>query len=159
VIVRTVAPCAAVGVPVIWPVVALSVSPAGSAPPAVIANDNGAVPPDAVTGVNAGSAVFCVPVVLGTAWFATSAALIVRLNVFAAVAPAASVIVIVRTVAPCATVGVPVIAPVPAFSVRPAGSAPPAVIANVYGLVPPVAVTGVNEAIAVFCVPVRLAIA
>ena len=38
-----------------------------------------------------------------------------------------------------AVVGVPVIAPVAVFSVRPAGSAPEA-IAKVYGAVPPVTV-------------------
>jgi hypothetical protein len=156
VIVRTVAPCTAVGVPLIAPVVVFSVRPAGSAPPAVIANAYGVVPPEAVTGVNATIAVFCVPVRLAMDCVATSAALTVRLNVLDVVAPAASVIVIVRTVAACAAVGVPLIAPVVVFNVRPAGSAPPAVIANVYGVVPFAAVTGVNAGIATFTVPIVL---
>jgi hypothetical protein len=59
----------------------LNESPAGSGVES--ANEYGVVPPLAVTGVNAGIAVFTVPTVAATAWVVVSAELTVRLNVFA----------------------------------------------------------------------------
>jgi hypothetical protein len=78
----------------------------------------------------------------------------VRLNVFADVAAAASVTVTVNVVVASAIVGVPLTRPVAVLKLIPFGSVPP-VSANVYGRVPPLAVTGVN-ANAVLTVPVVL---
>jgi hypothetical protein len=150
--VRIVAPWAKIGVPLTAPVVALNDIPAGSAPPAVMANDSGAEPPVAVTGVNVGMAVPAVPTVAETAWLATSVGFTVSENVLAEFAPASSVTVTVKTVVASVAVGVPLIAPVAGVKLNPAGSVPP-VNANEYGVVPPLAVTGVNDAIALPCVP------
>ena len=48
----------AVGVPLIAPLVTLKLSPAGKLVSVLIENDNGADPPVAVTGINAGSTLF-----------------------------------------------------------------------------------------------------
>src|SRR5471030_3229037 len=78
----------------------------------------------------------------------------VRLAIKAGVALSVAVIVIGK--GPKSTVGVPVIAPVPALSVRPAGSAFGPVTEKTTAPVPPAAVTGVNEAAATFRVRVWL---
>lgn len=155
--VNVVAANVAVGMPLTWPVVALKLTPAGSVPP-LIANVYGTVPPLAVTGENAASAVFTVPVLLATACVVVSAALTVRLNVFDEVALAASVTVTVNVVVASATVGVPLTCPELVLKLIPVGRVPP-LRAKPYGVVPPVTVTGVNAAIAVLTVPVRLATA
>jgi hypothetical protein len=122
-----------VGVPVIAPVVEFRVRPAGSVPVA-IENVKGDTPPVTVI---AGllNATPTSPEV--TAEQATDgAATMVKGQVPAAATPLASVTLIVN--APL-EVGVPVIAPVVEFRLRPAGSVPVAT-ENVYGAVPPVTV-------------------
>ena len=87
--------------------------------------------------------------VVATACVVDTALLTVRLNVFEDVAPFASVATTVKVVAPCVAVGVPLISPVVAEKFMPAGSVPTTVLsefrsANDTGVVPPLAVTGVN---------------
>jgi hypothetical protein len=153
----TVKTCVAIGsygIPPTSPVLVQKNICVGSAWP-LNANLYGGVPPLAVTGVNSGIHVFVVPVVLGTACVAISALFTVSVNVFADVAAAASVTVTVKTVAASVVVGVPLTAPVLVLKPIPVGSVPP-LNANVYGSVPPLAVTGVNVAISAFTVPVVL---
>jgi hypothetical protein len=152
--VKTVATSVVVGVPLTAPVLVLKLIPVGSAA-ALSANVYGCVPPAAVTGVNVGITVFTVPVVLGTAWVIVSAPFTVRVNVWDDVAPTLSVAVTVKSVATSVVVGVPLTAPVLVLTLIPVGSVPP-LSANVYGSVPPAAVTGVNVGITVFTVPVVL---
>jgi hypothetical protein len=154
--VKTVVASEAVGVPVMAPVPALNASPAGRVPP-VSANPYGTVPPAAVTGVN-DSGVPLLPVVDGTACVVVSAPFTVRSKVLADVAPIASVTVTVNVVSASGAKGVPVIAPVEVLNDIPGGSVPPD-RAKLYGAVPPAAVTGTNDGIAVLCVPTRDAIA
>jgi hypothetical protein len=85
----------------------------------------------------------------------TRAAVTVSVNVFADVAAAASVTVTVKTVAASGTVGVPLTAPVLVLKLIPVGSVAP-LNANVYGSVPPAAVTGVNVGIRILTVPAVL---
>jgi hypothetical protein len=101
------------------------------------------VPPLAVTGVNGVYAVFTVRLLLATAWVTVSAPLTVRLNVLLEVAEAPSVTVTVNVVWASVAVGVPLICPVVVLKLIPAGGVPP-LRAKVYGVVPPLAVTGVN---------------
>ncbi len=145
------------GVPVIAPVAVLNVIPPGRSPPES-AKAYGIVPPLAVTGVNDAMAVLTVPAVVATAWVVESATLTVSVNVFDEVALAASVTVTVNVVAASVAVGVPLTCPLPVLKLMPAGSVPP-VSANAYGVVPPLAVTGVNAGIGVPTVPALLATA
>src|SRR5262245_48721697 len=119
--------------------------PVGNVPPE-IANVTGAVPPADVTGVNDAIAVLTVPTRLATACVVVSAVLTVSENVLADVAFVASVTVTVKVVAASVAVGVPLTCPVVVLKAMPAGSAPPDK-AKLYGVVPPVAVTGVNDGI------------
>jgi hypothetical protein len=112
---------AAVGVPVIAPVVELKLSPAGSAGATLYVNEP--VPPEPVTGANAVAARFCVNAVEATACVAVTAAFTVRLKVAVAVAPWESVTVTVYVLAALAAVGVPVTAPVVELKLSPAGNA------------------------------------
>jgi hypothetical protein len=144
----------AVAVPLISPVVVEKLIPAGSEAAAVLselrsAKASGEVPPDAVTGVKAVYDVFTVNVFDATACVVDSALFTVRLNVCDDVAPFASVTRTVNVVAACVAVGVPLISPVVVEKLIPAGSVPAALLsafprANVYAVVPPLAVTGVN---------------
>jgi hypothetical protein len=131
----------AVGVPLIWPVVVLKFIPAGS--DGLTPKVYGVVPPLAVTGVNGVYAVLTVNAFVGTAWVVVSGPLTVRLNVLLEVAVAASVTVTVNVVVLNVAVGVPLICPVVVLKFIPAGSVPP-LNANAYGVVPPLAVTGVK---------------
>ena len=118
-------------VPVIAPVDALSESPAGNAPDVTV-NEIGAVPPEVCTVwlyAVLMSGVDSVPVVIA------SEETMVPLYACDAVIELLSVAVIVKLYVP-ALVGVPVIAPVDALSVRPLGSAPDVTL-NVTGAVPP----------------------
>src|SRR5207344_459168 len=121
---------AAVGVPVIAPVDVFSDRPVGSVPTSAYVY--GAVPPNAVTDWL--YAMFCV-VAGRLVGFSVNAARAVPEYARDPVENAASVAVIVK-LNPPPEVGVPVIAPVAALSVKPAGSVP-AVTANVYGPMPP----------------------
>src|ERR1051325_6679529 len=98
-------------------------------------------------------AVPTVPERLATTCVVVSAGFTVRANVFDYVALAASVTVTVNVVVTSDVDGVPLTAPVLVLNVMPVGSVPPE-SANVYGVVPPAAVTGVNDAIAAPTVPV-----
>src|SRR5271165_6242107 len=127
---------AAVGVPLIAPVDAFSVNPAGKLP-TDIAQLYGVVPP-----VAANVCKYPAP----TCPFANDAVVIVSVGdaivfnsaaVFDTAGTSASVTFTVKLVLPAA-VGVPLIAPVDAFSVNPAGRLPTD-IAQLYGVVPPVA--------------------
>jgi hypothetical protein len=131
-----------VGVPEISPVAVLKFSPVGSVPPLKV-KVYGVVPPLAVTGVKGVAATSTVSVVVGTAWVVASAGFTVRLNVLLEVAVAASVTVTVNTVVVSVAVGVPLICPVVVLKFMPAGSVPP-LNAKLYGVVPPLAVTGVK---------------
>ncbi len=108
--------------------------------------------------MNAVSTAPDVPVTLATAWTVASAPFTVSAKVLDDVAPAASVTVTVNVVVASVVVGVPLTWPVPVLKLIPAGSAPP-VSANAYGVVPPFAVTGVNDGIRVLTVPVLAAMA
>ena len=85
---------------------------------------------------------FTVSALLGTAWVTVSGPFTVRLNVLLEVAVAASVTVTVNTVVASVAVGVPLIWPVVVLKFIPAGS--DGLSPKVYGVVPPLAVTGVN---------------
>src|SRR6187402_1081733 len=113
-------------------------------------NATGAVPPEAVTGVNATTAVLIVRARAATACVATRSGLTVRLSVLLAWAPFASVIVTVYVVVVEAVLGVPEIKPVVGARLSAAGSAGEIAYAN--GAVPPVTVTGVNATAAVWAV-------
>ena len=115
--------------------------PAGSV--ALIAYDNGPVPPLAVTGVKAVYATFAASVVLGTDCVATSDGLTVRLNACDAEPLAASLTVMVKLVVASGAVGVPEICPVLELMLMPDGRDPP-LSTNRYGVVPPPAMTGVK---------------
>jgi hypothetical protein len=147
----------AVGVPDIAPFVVENVSPAGSA--GEIAYVSVPNPPDAVTGVNVGAKIFLVNVVVGTTCVVVNASSASTTSVKVAVAvngtAPASLIVIVYSVEELGTVAVPVIAP-SEEKVNPAGSAGKTV--NVNTPVPPVAVTGVNDVVAMFCCNVLVGI-
>jgi hypothetical protein len=78
----------------------------------------------------------------------------VRLNVFADVAPAASVTVTVNVVVASVVVGVPLTRPVLVLKLMLLGSVPP-VSVKAYGSVPPLAVTGVKASV-MLTVPVVL---
>ena len=127
---------AVVGVPLIAPVPAFNVSPAGSAP-AVTLHVYGGVPP--VAAIVCEYAVDTVPAGSGLPLLIVRVGgLIVSVYALDAVCggAAASCTPTVKLAVP-AVVGVPVMAPVELFSVSPAGN-DPAVIAHVYGVVPPV---------------------
>jgi hypothetical protein len=126
---------AAVGVPLITPVEAFRLNPAGRVP-AETDQLYGVVPPVAV--IVWLYAVPTVPAGSGLAVEIVGAAtgLTVREKAFVAVPP--PVTWTVKLKAP-AVVGVPPITPVEAFRLSPAGSAP-AEIDQLYGVVPPVAV-------------------
>jgi hypothetical protein len=87
--------------------------------------------------------VFTVSALLATACVTTRAPLTVRLKVAFPVAVAASVTVTVNTVVAKVAVGVPLIWPVVVLKFIPAGKVPP-LKAKAYGVVPPLAVTGVK---------------
>lgn len=143
------------GVPLIWPVRPLKLMPDGSVPP-LSEKEYGVVPPLAVTGMNAGTAAFTVPVTPATAPTVDNgapAALTVRVKLFDDVADDASVTVTANVVVVSGAVGVPLIWPVLALNVKPVGSAAP-LRANVYGGVPPVAVTGATAGRLALTVPV-----
>jgi hypothetical protein len=136
--VREAADTAAVGVPVMAPVEAFSDNPAGNVP---LVSDQayGVVPPDAVS-----LAEYATP----TCPFGSDVVVLVSVlgamvSVIATDALCAglleSVTVKVSGAPDIAAVGVPVMAPVEAFSDNPAGSVP-LVSDQVYGFVPPVAV-------------------
>jgi hypothetical protein len=111
----------AVGVPVIAPVVGFNESPLGSVP-TVMLHVKGRVPPVACK-----VALYAVPTTpfgSDVVVTASGAALIVMLRALDAFCPSASVACTVKFVVPGFPVGVPVIAPVEAFSVSPAGSDP-----------------------------------
>jgi len=120
-----VALAAAVGVPVIAPVAAFSVSPAGSVP---VVNDHvyGGVPPPAVKVVLYGTPTS--PLGRGEFVIIPSPAktVSVRFAVLLCGGVKESATLNVSGVAFTAAVGVPVIAPVAALSVKPAGSVPAA---------------------------------
>jgi hypothetical protein len=139
--VNTVVVSVAVGVPLICPVVVLKFIPAGSVPP-LKAKAYGVVPPLAVTGVKGVYAVFTVSAVVGTACAVVRAEFTVRLKVALPVADAASVTVTVNTVVTSVAVGVPLICPVVVLRLIPAGN--DGLTPKVYGVVPPLAVTGVK---------------
>jgi hypothetical protein len=108
-----------------------------------------------VTGVTAVIAMFGTPVTLGTDCAVTSGGTVtVNVNVLLDVSLAASVTVTLKTVVASATVGVPLIRPVVELIDTPLGSA--GEIANAYGVVPPLAVTGVTAVIAVFLIALTL---
>jgi hypothetical protein len=111
----------AVGVPVTAPVEAFSVRPAGSVP-VPTENVYGAVPPVTVIAPLL-KATPCIPVVVFEQ-VTESPATMVNGQVPAATAPLASVTLIVNVPA---AVGVPVMAPVEAFNVSPAGNVPVAI--------------------------------
>lgn len=144
----------ATGVPLTAPVDVLKLMPVGNVPPDK-ANPYGVVPPLAVTGVNVASNVPIVPARLATACVATSAELTVSVNVFADIAPAASVTVTVYVVTASAVAGVPLTVPVLVLKLMPVGNDAPD-SANAYGVVPPLAVTGANDGISVPAVPTVL---
>jgi len=123
-----------VGVPEMVPVAAASDNPAGKEP-TVMDQVKGVVPPVAAS-VVLYAAPF-VPAGSGDAVEMAGTALMVKTNACAVVAEAASVRVTVKFAIP-AVVGVPEMTPVAAASVSPAGSNP-ALIDQVYGVVPPVA--------------------
>jgi len=137
----------AVGVPAIAPVVAFSERPAGNVPD-VTDQEYGVVPPLA-----ASVALYAVPtwplgrVVVVIAKAAAALTVSVRLADFVCAGLLVSVTVNVSGVALTVAVGVPVIAPVVAFSERPAGSVPD-VTDQEYGVVPPAAVS-----VALYAVP------
>jgi hypothetical protein len=131
--------------------------PVGNVPPES-AKAYGTVPPLAVTGTNEGISVPFVPVRLATACVVESAALTVSVNVFAEVAPATSVTVTVNVVAASIVAGVPLTMPVVVLTLIPVGNVPPE-SAKAYGVVPPLAVVGVNDGIRVPDVPATLATA
>jgi hypothetical protein len=122
---------AAVGVPLMTPVVAFTLNPAGRV---VVENVYGGMPPVAVNDLlnGAPTSPFSPS---GNCNFNVAAMLIV---LFAVVdAPVESVRVALTERLFTAAVGVPLIAPVAAFTLRPAGNE---VVENVYGGMPPVAV-------------------
>jgi hypothetical protein len=122
---------AAVGVPVTAPVVALRVNPAGSVP--TTEKVYGEVPPVTVIAPLL-KATPTSPLVTEEQ-LSVGPAMMVIAQVPVAETPLASTTLIVKLPA---AVGVPVTAPVEAFSVRPAGSVP--TTEKVYGEVPPVTV-------------------
>jgi hypothetical protein len=117
--VKIVAARGTVGVPLIAPVVVDRLKPAGRSGEMLYAREP--VPPPPVTGVNGVTAWFCVTTPAETVCVAVTALLIVRMKVFEAVAPFASVTVTVKVVAGSVTVGVPLIAPVVIDRLKPAG--------------------------------------
>jgi hypothetical protein len=108
----------------------------------------GVVPPAAVTGVNAVYAVFTSSTFDPTATLVVSGPFTVRLKGWLDVAAAASVTVTVYVACAAWAVGVPLIAPVVGLRLIPVGNA--GLTLQLYGVVPPVAVTGVNAVYAVF---------
>jgi hypothetical protein len=96
--------------------------------------------------------------VVGTACVVVSAEFTVSWKLALPVAEAASVTVTVNVVVASVAVGVPLICPLVVLKLIPAGSVPP-LNAKVYGVVPPLAVTGVNGVYAVFTVSDLLATA
>ena len=142
----------AAGVPVIAPVPLFIERLAGSA--GLIVKTRGAVPPAAVTGVNATAAVPAVRALVANTWLVVTGPFTVRLNVWGVVAPKESETVTVKVVVANAAAGVPEMMPVAVFIVKVAGRA--GVIAKVRGAVPPAAVTGVNGVTAVPAVSVVL---
>ncbi len=110
---------AVLGVPESTPVAGLSVSPAGSAP-AVTLNVYVPLPPVADTVCAYGTPIVPLDRLAG---FTAIAALMVTVKAREPVAPLPSVAVMVKLLAPTA-LGVPVMAPVEAFSDRPFGSEP-----------------------------------
>jgi hypothetical protein len=131
-------PVAVDGVPVIVPVAALMLKPAGSP---VADHVYGAVPPVADTVVD----VYAAPTVPeGSAAGPMMASVTPTVSEYVLVTTADAVSIAVTTTLkglPVAVVGVPVIVPVPALMLKPAGSP---VADQVYGAVPPVADTVVD---------------
>jgi hypothetical protein len=130
---------AVVGVPVIAPVLAFRVRPAGRLPEA-IANVSGAVPP--VTTIDELYGLPTVPVVAPAHCADIVGGAIVMLQllvVVVACTPGVESVTVTWNENGPAVVGVPVIAPVVAFSVRPGGRDPELTV-NVYGAEPPVTV-------------------
>ena len=123
----------AVGVPLMAPVLVLSVRPAGSVP--TTEKVYGGVPPVTVSGPLLNGTP-TVPVVPDDRQVSIGGETIVYGQVVLDMTPLASVTLILNVPA---AVGVPVIAPVLVFSVRPAGSVP--TTEKVYGAVPPVTVS------------------
>lgn len=115
------------GVPLIWPVRPLKLMPDGSVP--LNEKEYGVVPPLAVTGMNAGTTAFTVPVTPATAPTVVvngaPAGFTVRVKLFDDVADDASVTVTANVVVVSGAVGVPLIWPVVALNVKPVGSAAP----------------------------------
>jgi hypothetical protein len=144
-----------VGVPVMAPVEVFIVKPEGR--DGETARVIGDVPPLAVTGINEVAAALAVKVWLEVTSVEESAVETVKANVFALVAPLASVAVTVKLVEDKDDAGVPVMAPVEEFIDSPDGS--DGEIARVIGDVPPLAVTGINAFAAVPAVNVSDAIA
>ena len=129
--------------------------PAGSA--GLIENVKGAIPPLAVTGVNAVNAIVLINVLLATACTVTNAGgNISKLKVLLLVAPALSVTVMTKLFCAKDTLGVPEIKPVAVFNVNPAGSA--GLIEYTKVPIPPVPLTGLNAVVDKFCVSVLLSI-
>jgi hypothetical protein len=121
---------AAVGVPVMAPVELFRVRPAGRA---LIENVYGEIPPVAVMELVYGD-----PITPFAGWNCSfRVAAILMLAVTLIEAPVESVTVPVTDRLLTTPVGVPVMAPVAAFRLRPDGSA---LAENVYGEIPPVAV-------------------
>lgn len=128
-------PVAVVGVPLITPVLAFSVKPGGS-DPKVMLQVIGAMPPPFVCSVWLYS-VLTVPLASDVVLMAsTGLMLMVSALVAVCCGVPESVACTVKFDMPLGPVGVPVIAPVAAFSVRPAGREP-TVIAQVTAGVPP----------------------
>ena len=131
-----------VGVPLISPVEVFSVSPVGNVP-TVNCQVSGAVPPVAATLCEYG--VPTMPLGSATVVIICRAAIeIVTVVVAVCCGTPESVTLNVNGVAVSAAVGVPLMAPVEVFSVKPAGSVPE-VNCQVYGLIPPVAVSVVEH--------------
>ena len=141
-------------VPDTCPVEVLKLRPAGNA--GLIANVNGAIPPLAVTGVNAANAIVLIRLLLGTFCTVISAGgSISKLKVLLLVAPELSLTVITKLFCAKDTLGVPEIKPVAVLSVNPVGSA--GLTEYVKVPKPPVPLTGLNAVAATLCVSVLLA--
>ena len=110
-----------------------------------------------MTGTKEVAGVPVVNALVAIAWVAATGPFTTRLKGWLAVAPAASVIAIVKVVAAIVADGVPEIFPVDVFNPSAAGSA--GVTAKVYGEVPPPGKTGRNAGAAVVAVITLLAIA
>ena len=139
--------------PLMAPVAELIERPLGSVGETL--KESGDVPPPPVTGVNAVGALFCVNVTLGIDCVAVAGVFTVSWKVLLAFSLLASVTVTVKLLAAWVTVGEPVMAPVDAFKLSPAGRLGETLYDN--GAVPPEPVTGVKFA-ATFWVSVTDAI-